>query len=276
MKIKIVYFSGTGNTRFLSEKLMEKIRKNSKWSIQNEMELISVEDGLKNMEQFEEDIILGIGYPVYDLMPPKIIKGFLDKLNNGSERRFSFVFSTYTSYPLDSNYHAIKMLQEKGFCVVEQIDFKAPGASAFFYSDPNNRFVKGNTVLDKDINKKMDEFAENILCHVNENPDNMNVKFHPMNKWHQKGSKLVFGNLFYRNLKVDSNCINCGICVKNCPDSNLIMENNQMKIQKANGCMACLRCVQICPKRAINFTASKRKGDYTTEIIKRIFEGMDQ
>lgn len=267
MHVKIVYFSGTGNTKFLSEKLLQKFKEKEVSNV----ELVPVEDALNDIGSFEcKDIILGIGYPVYDLMPPNIIIEFVNKLNKTKPRNMAFVFSTYTTNPHDSNYYIIERLQEKGFHVATQENFKAPGASSYFYSNPNYPIVKGKTVFRTGINRQIDNFIINIL-NSNYRAD-IPIQYHRLHKLYQTFSKMTFGILFYRNLKKNNNCINCGQCAKACPTSNLLMQEGKLIIKNSNGCMRCLRCIQICNKKAINFTSSKRRGSYTREITESAYK----
>ena len=45
-------------------------------------------------------------------------------------------------------------------------------------------------------------------------------------------------------------CIGCGICVKNCPENTINMDNNLAKIDYS-GCTNCGTCVLKCPTGAI-------------------------
>lgn len=266
MNVKIVYFSGTGNTRFLSEKIVQKFEEKGIGDI----ELVPVEDVLKDIRNVERgDTILGIGYPVYDCMPPNIIMEFVNKLNNSKSRNIAFVFSAYTTNPLDSNYYIIEKLQEKGYHVATQENFQAPGASSYFYSNPSHPIVKSKTVFSKGINQQIDRFVINILD--SDNRAAIPIQYHRLHKLYQTFSNVTFGNMFYRNLKKSDDCVNCGLCARSCPASNLIMQEGKLMIKSSNGCMRCLRCVQICNKEAINFTSSKRRGSYTSEIIERAY-----
>ncbi len=266
MQVKIVYFSATGNTEFLSEKIIQKFREKEV----DDIELIPVEDALNDTGSFEcGKYVLGIGYPVYDFMPPDTIIDFLNKLAKISSQNIAFVFSTYSSNPLDSNYYIIDKLQEKGFHVSTQDNFKAPGASAYIYSNPNYPIVKGRSVFCKGINQQIDNFVISILN--SNNQPNIPIHYNHHHKLYQTLSKMTLGNLFYRNLKKNNNCINCGQCAKTCPTSNLITKDGKLIIKKSNDCLRCLRCVLVCSKKAINFTSWGRTGNYTRETIENAY-----
>jgi ferredoxin len=55
--------------------------------------------------------------------------------------------------------------------------------------------------------------------------------------------------------KTNSNCNQCGICVKNCP-VGAIDPNNPEKTDKKM-CIACTRCIYVCPQNARQFKGIK-------------------
>jgi nitroreductase/Pyruvate/2-oxoacid:ferredoxin oxidoreductase delta subunit len=56
-----------------------------------------------------------------------------------------------------------------------------------------------------------------------------------------------------RPIVVESACTGCGLCVKNCPDEVLFLENGKAKAGEGIfiGCIACGQCAAICPACAI-------------------------
>lgn len=55
-------------------------------------------------------------------------------------------------------------------------------------------------------------------------------------------------------IQIDSEkCVGCGLCKKDCPASNLIVENKKAKVI-AQDCIMCGHCVAICPKAAVSMT----------------------
>ena len=52
-------------------------------------------------------------------------------------------------------------------------------------------------------------------------------------------------------IAVDSSkCVGCGLCVKDCPNGHLFIENGKAKA-KADGCIECGHCFAICPQNAV-------------------------
>lgn len=267
MKIKIIYFSGTGNTKFVLEKVKDMLLE----KMTSDIELISVANAIKKPEILnDDDFTLGLSFPVYDYKPPEIIMDFMKSLKKRENPLPAFVISTYTSDALDCNSHAIDILAGKNYYVINECSIKAPGASAFLYGNPENRLVRDHITFAGDFDSQIDKFTSSIISRFSkfyEKPFTLPTRFHKFNRPLQIISKLTFGNIFYRNLKVNKDCSGCGICVKVCPEENLKLVNGSLEISKKNGCHRCLGCVQACNKAAINFTSSKRRGFYTKETI---------
>ncbi len=51
----------------------------------------------------------------------------------------------------------------------------------------------------------------------------------------------------------ESKCIGCGLCVADCPNACLRLENNKAHVNDA-GCIECGHCFAICPKYAVQMT----------------------
>lgn len=267
MKLRIFYFSGSGNTKFLSEKILEEFKRLGV----NDAKTVSIETVERNLYELKDsETLLGIGYPVYDLMPPSPIIEFVNQMEAVTASPKTFVFSTYTSNPLDSNTYLIDDLQKKGYWVAAQENFKAPGASSFLYANPQLPIVRGKSVFKTGINQQITNFVKEIL--EASSKTSIPIKFNRFHNLSAYISNLFFGNMFYRNLKCDSNCCCCQKCVNVCPVSNLSVEDGKLVIKDANGCLHCLRCVVTCSQKAINFTSSKRRGDYKRETLEKAYE----
>lgn len=270
MKINLFYFSGTGNTKYICELVKESFIEKGI----NEVQLSEINRINDNfLVEVNDDTLLGFAYPVYDYLPPENILKLAEKIKLNSKNP-CFVFNTYTTDPMDSNMHLIDRLKENNIYTIAEGGFKSPGASAFMYANPQLPMVKPATKFENQLNQNIENFVKNIINKYNTSDQNtsfLKVKYNRLNKFHQWFSKITFGNMFYRNLKVDNNCSLCGLCVENCPDKNLTVKDSKLKVSKTNNCQRCLKCVQLCKKRAINFTSQKRRGDYTSQIRKECY-----
>lgn len=60
-------------------------------------------------------------------------------------------------------------------------------------------------------------------------------------------------------IKIDTmKCIGCGLCQRDCPESNILVANKKAKIISQN-CIKCGHCVAICPKAAVSITGFDEK-----------------
>lgn len=70
----------------------------------------------------------------------------------------------------------------------------------------------------------------------------------------------------YRNFYIDtSKCTGCGMCVRLCPVSNIIMKGDEPEIGEK--CMTCGACYHNCPSAAIRYKGEKSRVQYRHEGV---------
>ena len=60
-----------------------------------------------------------------------------------------------------------------------------------------------------------------------------------------------------RAFTVSADCIGCGLCARECPRNNIVLENGHPVWQ--GRCMHCMACISHCPVRAIDYGKRTRK-----------------
>jgi ferredoxin len=55
--------------------------------------------------------------------------------------------------------------------------------------------------------------------------------------------------LFGAQIRASNECVQCDLCVRNCPQKNIRLQNG--KIRSGYRCMLCMRCLYGCPQRAV-------------------------
>ncbi len=106
------------------------------------------------------------------------------------------------------------------------------------------RIVQESLVQIKDIAKKI------LSNHTTKPVVSNGVK--RISSIHHFESLMV--KLFGLELHANNQCIQCGLCVKECPQKNIVMHK---KVKIKCNCMLCMRCIYRCPTKAIRPRISK-------------------
>ncbi|MCL2817811.1 MAG: EFR1 family ferrodoxin [Clostridiales bacterium] len=265
-KLCFCFFSGTGMTKYIVERLIKEFEKHGA-----SVDCFKIEDaGVRNIN-FSEYDMLGIAYPVHSFNAPKIVIDFAKQLP-GSNGMSTFI--TYTAGEEHAvNYAAsdllIRKISKKGYKVFYDKLIEMPSNFAVKYRDE-----KVKSILNK-ANECIPQIAEDIM---NLNPCSMKKKLGAkiltvLGRAEWPGARFA-GKFFYAG----KNCVRCGKCVSNCPNKNIVMNEprpfrtgeaggpgqDQLQKQAAGPgrnkkpigfkwrCGLCMRCVYICPQKAIS------------------------
>lgn len=68
-------------------------------------------------------------------------------------------------------------------------------------------------------------------------------------------------------ISVNNNlCVGCSQCIKDCPQNNIVLDDNKKAKIKSQDCMKCGHCMAICPQYAINISGYS-ENPYDTESM---------
>lgn len=237
MKGAILYFSGTGNTEYVSNIIKDEFTKRG---IACSLFEISKDKDFKDNYDFYV-----IGGPIHAELYPKIFTDFiLENLTVGHKRK-CIVFSTEGSKSASGPAYLGKKLIKKGFDIVVE--------DCFFM--PNNYYLVMGKKLNKDqkielMGRAKIQAAEVVEKFLKDEPLKRSAKGRvwmaiPASKLFLKYSR----NFAYKNFSVESEkCIKCGKCIMNCPVKNIALADG--RIVFGDKCISCLRCLNNCPKDA--------------------------
>jgi NAD-dependent dihydropyrimidine dehydrogenase PreA subunit len=271
MKVKILYFSGTGNTQLITKKIKQNMTGQNR-----SIELIKADQFIRNYESevsLTSISLLGIGFPVYDLLAPKLIMDIVKVLPDRVIPLPVFLYSTQSFIKGDCLNIVARALKEKGYFTILKKGFDCPSNGLCFYEDPNHPRYK-HVRFEKNIEEKIQKFSFEIII--------KHERF-KTRSFHQAGpvflffdilryfSRRLYGDKYYKNLKISASCSICKLCEKICPQDNFIFENNKMQIKASNGCMRCLKCVSLCPEGAVSFSSSEKKGKYNRVMMMKLY-----
>lgn len=250
----IIWFSGTGNSRWVAERLA--LLLNERMVSAAEALTTRPEDLRITLARGER---LGFVFPTYSWGPAPVITEVIQKMELSCLPDYCFMVTTCGD-DVGLEVEIIQReLMRKGVTL----------NSAFSVTMPNNYINMKGFDVDPDIvreeklhaaPKRVEQVAINIA-------EGRNVVDVVKGKWAWVKSRVI-RPWFVRNAMSDKRfrvlsdaCTRCGACEKNCPMHNISIANGEVKW---NGrCAMCLNCLHRCPARAIQYgKATVNKGRY--------------
>ncbi len=226
MKTYSVYFSPRGNTKKICNFLAKCFS-----------EFVEVPIDKSPLPDLSEDDLVIIAMPVFFGRIPKYACRILENFKgNGANLVILAVFGN-RAYD-DALMEMKLLLSAKGF--------KLLGAGAFVARHSIMRSVAMDRPDEIDF-KELELFAHKLKEKLTtsshddfEVPGNIQLKPIKENKVFPKG---------------DDNCINCNICVQECPVGAIVSENPTDTNESL--CISCMRCVEVCPVFCRNIGAAE-------------------
>lgn len=236
----IVYFSPTGNTRFLAERLSNHLG-------ETETELLALE--FTNPAKLKKSDQLILLYSIHAFNPPRTVRRFVDGIPSELFNSVSILSvgcaEGWQNAAASSGLRAT--LEKKGYSI--HLDEVVAMPLTFIMSFPEQT---GRKVVDT-AESKIEKAASSIKTGmVSENHPPVKSKIvHFIGKAEDTAARA-----FGLELHAGKNCTSCGICVKNCPEGNIRF--NKKNVPKFGlSCLMCMRCIYNCPENAISPRLSK-------------------
>ena len=239
MKAILIYFTGTYNTRLLSNKIKTRLENEG-----YEVDTIEIDKNTQVKDISSYDLV-GFSYPIYGFNAPRAFDKYVKKLKfKKGQKCFIYKNSGETFAMNNSSSRYLKKVIKKG---------KAELINEKHYVMPYNIHFKFEDQFVKEIFEYNEKQLDIQIHEIKNNIHNI-IK----TKWIYSFAAwfvliLRFGawvNSFLYN--VDKNkCIDCDLCIKTCPNENII-RNKKGKIKFKHNCEMCMRCSFYCPKDAIN------------------------
>ncbi|MGM9874147.1 MAG: EFR1 family ferrodoxin [Bacilli bacterium] len=256
MKCAIIYYTGTFNTRYLVNLII-----NGLYNKYKEIKVDKFEIDYKSqiIDLNIYDLII-ISYPIYGFNIPHFFLKYLKKLTFIKNKKYIIAKQSGECYKIN-NTSSRKLLKLINSNDVKEYHFLLPYNIHFRFAD---NFVKQLLIYD-------DKLLEIMLSELEE----ANIKLLEYSKLDQFYSFFVsiqsiggpVNSLFY---KVDeSKCLHCNKCLNACPNNNIYIKNGKIKFH--HHCLMCMRCSFYCPKDCIKiglFNSWKVNGEYNLEKIK--------
>ncbi len=233
----IFYFSGTGNSALIAKLTAKNIEFCEALNIEKYLYVNEVEVS-----------ILGFVFPVYWWGLPNIVRRFIERLQIKSAE---YVFASVTMGSSSGNAipYVRELLAKKGIKL----------SAGFEYRMVDNYIIAHGAPEEKTIRNKVKNAGKKVLQDTIIIRERKTLPIKKNRYW----VKLINSHYIdtYRSLdkkfSVSDTCIHCGLCERECPVGNIKLVNETL-IWK-HQCESCMRCIQICPQKAINYANKTMK-----------------
>ena len=247
-KMLTIYFSGTGNTKYIADLFSHKMG----------AKCISIEANIEFAAEIKEHDTIAFCYPIYNSRVPRIMREFVHShmanligkrvvilvtqqaLSGDGARVFTDLFEEGTIEVIYAEH--FNMQQNMGNIPVWSTLFRPTEKSKrkFIKKSEEKMNMVCNNIKNKIVIKRGFSKGSKLLGYIQGKPWQKNTKDIAPQRLEKK---LMNG------LRIHPDCTACNICTKICPMKNLL--NQDGKINHLNNCTICYRCVNRCPKKAI-------------------------
>jgi len=233
----ILYFSGTGNSKYVAELFAHN----------TSAACHSIEEGAEFVSLIADSDTIAFCYPVYMSRVPRVMREFAVQHMNALKAKKIIIFCTQFLLSGDGA-RAFAALFPKGHVSVIY-------AEHFFMPNNVNNVAILPIANDKAVKKCMVK-AEHKMHKVCDDIKNGKVKrrgFNPLGRLLGLPQGVFMSateRLANKSIRINDDCTDYGISVKNCPTKNLISIDG--KITHNHNCTMCYHCINKCPKKSIN------------------------
>ena len=225
----VFFFSGTGNCLHVARRLGG--------------EALSIPQLLKtgNLDFTADEI--GIVYPVYMHLPPRIVLEFLDKVRMKAD--YFFAIATFGNRSLNACELFDEIARERGY--------KFHYINSLLMVD---NFLPSFDMADQQRSEKKEErMLDYMIGDLAQRREYIEPATDDQRRMHQEGIARIGGVGFGYAKAADmfvlnrSACTSCGTCTDCCPRGNITVLDNGPVFE--GDCEYCLACIQNCPQKAL-------------------------
>lgn len=232
----ILYFTGTGNSKYVADFLADKLND----------EVVPLNDMLKNNQPPEvscEKPFIWVA-PIYAWRFPKKVEELFSKIKFKGNNTVYFV-ATMGGDSGDCEKFCRRLTEEKGMNFGGFADVIMP-----------DNYFGGFNIKDENEMPRLVKAAHPTLMKIADTISSgktLSIRVKTSAAAFKSGV-INYGFCKYMlskaKYKVNDNCTACGKCVKICPVNNIELADGKPKF--LGNCMGCYACIHRCPEKAIN------------------------
>ncbi|MBD3373086.1 MAG: hypothetical protein GF403_10285 [Candidatus Coatesbacteria bacterium] len=253
MRIDLLYFSSTGNTRLLAEHAREWLGGRG------------IHAELHEAVTTEPAAIVGglliVLYPVWGSDMPGPLQDVLDRLKPTSGNAKIALIGNCGIFTGDTGIHRRRILRRRGWEVVYvdhvmmPVNINIPGFNLWPVPGPAER--DGIIAAGR---RKLERIMSGILA--GERRFSGRGPLDRLGGWSQRAFYEPALQLWRESFAVDAGrCVRCGFCARLCPTGNITVD--EAGVRFGGDCLVCTRCYNLCPEDAVLIgPASRDTGRY--------------
>jgi len=244
----ILYFSGTGNSKYIAELFCKKMT----------AKCFSIEEETDFTHLITSNNIIGFCYPVYGSRVPRLMREFVVQHLESLKGKKLIIFCTQVSFSGDGARAFTDLMPRNHMKVIYAEHFLMPNNVCNLFLTPlssEERVKKCLTSVFWKMKNACDEINYGVITKRG---------FNPISRMLGLTQGLFFPGIEKRALDkvwIGEDCDRCGLCISICPMGNFEMIDETVRTK--GNCMICYRCINKCPKKAISvFLRNKVKTQY--------------
>lgn len=241
----IIQFSPTGNAKYVAQGIFEALT--SKLNTPMTIDILALEH--TNPKEIPSNKHLVLIYPIHGFNAPRTVKRFVRNLPSRRFEQVSLIgVGCNTSWVNDAvSLELRECLEVKGYTVFVDEIIAMPLTFIMSFTDEmiKEQVREAKIAIAKIAQKIIDEKKERKVIKFKSKIINRVGRA-------ESGASRLFG----LELHAKKECTHCGLCVKECPEENISMDEKG-NIRFGFKCLMCMRCIYSCPVNAITPRFSK-------------------
>lgn len=254
-KIAICFFSGTGNSFDIAQRLSQALGGASLYNIAT----------MRDPTVLTQYKRVGFVFPVYGFTMPNIVNRFLQSMPF-NENTFYFAVLTKGAFALGADRRVQQLFKKAGVKLNYIAYVYMPENYILFSKVPSEKIIKTHLENSK---QRVADIAQDVLCDK-------------VKRARLTVTDIMFGNIiknisrkesqqWYKTAKkftVSSSCTGCSKCAELCPVNNITLSGGKPTFD--NRCECCLACIHSCPIQAIQAERTLGKKRYSNPNVNLI------